>query len=209
MPPNQSVHQPCYVGPPPVWRRLFHLTAGSSVPLAGIFGPEGPLVVALAVLAAGGLTLELARFRVAWLNQRLLRWLWLVLKEQEERRITGATYMLIGAFLAFLFFDAGVAVAALLFLSLGDPAAALVGRRMPGLRFSGKSPGGTAAFVAVALLVVAVLTVSGVVEYHWALLAGAAVAGLVELLPLPPDDNLTIPLASGAAMHFIPLASGA
>ena len=44
---------------------------------------------------------------------------------------------------------------------------------------------------------------------HWALLAGAAVAGLVELLSLPPDDNFTIPLASGAAMHFIPLVSGA
>ena len=166
-------------------------------------------MAALAVLAAVGLTLELARFCVAWLNQRLVRWFWLLLKEQEGRRITGATYMLIAAFLAFLFFDAGVAVAALLFLSLGDPAAALVGRRMPGPRLSGKSPWGTAALVAVALLVVAVLTASGVVEYHWGLLAGAAVAGLVELLPLPPDDNFTIPLASGAAMHFIPLASGA
>jgi len=34
-------------------------------------------------------------------------------------------------------------------------------------------------------------------------LAGAAVAALVELASLPPDDNLTIPIAAGAAMHLL------
>ncbi len=111
--------------------------------------------------------------------------------------------MLIAAFIAFLFFGQTVAVAALLFLSLGDPAAAVVGRRMSGPRFLGKSPGGTAAFVVVSLLVVVVLVGSGAVQYHWGLLAGAVIAGLVELTPIPLDDNLTIPLLSGAAMHFL------
>ena len=188
---------------PPIWRRLFHLIAGSSVPVAGIFTPDDGMVIALAVLAAGGLSLDLLRFRISWLNQVFLRRFALLLKPEEGHRITGATYMLIAALIVFYFFGTTIAVAAMMFLALGDPAAALVGRRTPGPRIWGKSPGGTAAFVAVALLVAAVLGGTGAVDYHWGLLVGAAVAGLVELAPSPLDDNLTVPLVAGAAMHFL------
>lgn len=187
---------------PPPWRRLFHLTAGTSVPVAGIFAPSDGMVVALGVLAAGSLALDLFRFRFPYLNRLFLRWLSPLLKREEDRRITGATYLLGAAFIAFLLFGRGVAIPALLFLSLADPAAALVGSRLPGPRLSGKSPGGTAAFLVVALVVVGVLIGSGVVHYHWGLLAGAAVAGLVELSPLSLDDNLTVPLISGGAMRL-------
>ena len=54
---------------PPVWRRLFHLTVGSSVPLAGIFASQDAMVVALAVLSGGSLALDLVRFRLPWLNR--------------------------------------------------------------------------------------------------------------------------------------------
>ena len=74
---------------------------------------------------------------------------------------------------------------------------------MPGPRIWGKSPVGTAAFLAVSLAVVGLLVAAGVIDYHWGLLFGAAVAALVELAPLPPDDNLTIPLISGAVMHSL------
>ena len=59
------------------------------------------------------------------------------------------------------------------------------------------------AFVLVCWLVILVLAQTGVVHYHWGLATGAVIAGLVELVPLPLDDNLSIPLVSGAAMHFM------
>lgn len=189
--------------PPPVWRRWFHLIAGSSIPVAGIFAADWGMVAALAVISGGGLGLDLLRFRVQWLNKKFLRWLSPLLKSEEGRRLTGATYLVTGALFTFLLFGPEVAVPALLFLSLGDPAAALVGRRMPGPRIFGKSPGGTAAFVALGLVTVGVLTGSGSVDYHWGLLVGALIAGLVELSPDYPDDNLTIPLIAGASMHFM------
>lgn len=189
--------------PPPVWRRWFHLIAGSSIPVAGIFASDWGMVAALAVLSGGGLGLDLLRFRIQWLNQQFLRWLSPLLKSDEGRRFTGATYLVVGALFTFLLFGPEVAVPALLFLSLGDPAAALVGRRMPGPRIFGKSPGGTAAFVALGLVTVGALTGSGAVDYHWGLLMGALIAGLVELAPGYPDDNLTIPLIAGASMHFL------
>ena len=82
---------------PPVWRRLFHLTAGSSIPVAGIFAAEPVMVLALAVLAAGGLGLDLARIRVERLNRVFLRWLSPLLKADEGSRVTGATYMAMAA----------------------------------------------------------------------------------------------------------------
>ena len=188
--------------PPPVWRRLFHLTAGSVILVAGIFAPHSAIVIALAALTAGGFTLDLARFRMGWLNRLFLRWLAPLLKADEGRRVTGATYMALAALVVFVSFDRPVAVAALLFLSLGDPAAALVGMRAPGPRLFGKSPGGTIAFIAASWAVVGVMVATGAVEYHWGLMAGAVVAALVELAPVPLDDNLTVPIAAGLAMHL-------
>ena len=149
------------------------------------------------------LGLDLMRFRMAGLNRLFLRWLAPLLKYDEDRKITGASYMLVAAFIAFLAFDRQVAVLALFFLALGDPAAALVGSRMPGPRLLGKSPGGTAAFAGVSMLVVLTLSFTGTIDYHWGMLVGGLVAAVVELAPLPVDDNLTIPLASGAAMQLL------
>lgn len=191
-----------HAAPPPVWRRLFHLAAGSAIPVAGICLPDPFLVLALAALAAGGLGLDLARFRMDGLNRIFLRWLAPLLKSGERSRVTGATYMAIAALVVFLVFDRPVAVAALLFLSMGDPAAALVGSRVPGPRIFGKSPVGTVAFIAVSWVAVAALVSAGVIDYHWGFLAGAAIAGLAELAPLPVDDNITVPISAGAAMYF-------
>jgi len=95
--------------PPPVWRRWFHLIAGSSIPVAGIFASDWGMVAALAVLSGGGLGLDLLRFRIQWLNQQFLRWLSPLLKSDEGRRITGATYLVVGALFTFLLFGPEVA----------------------------------------------------------------------------------------------------
>ena len=179
------------------------MVAGSTIPVAGIFAPEDFTVAALAVMCGGGLVLDLTRFQIPWINRRFLYWLAPLLKDDERRRFTGATFMIIGALFSFLLFGPQVAVSALLFLSLGDPAAALVGRRLPGPRIRGKSPGGTAAFILVSFAVVAALTGSDAIDYHWGLWIGAVIAGLVEMASLPPDDNLSIPLLAGAAMYFL------
>ena len=186
---------------PPLPRRIFHALAGSTPPIAGIFAPLPELVIVLGVLAAGSLALDLARFRVAGLNRLFMRWLRPLLKSSEGNRVTGATWLLLAAALAFLLFDREIAVAALLFLAWGDPAAALVGRPMPGPRVLGKSPAGTLAFIGVSLLAAGVLVWAGFMPWHWGFAAGAVVAGLVELLPLPGDDNLWVPLAAGAVMQ--------
>ncbi|MCH8988826.1 MAG: hypothetical protein IIA92_08475 [Chloroflexi bacterium] len=189
--------------PPPVWRRLFHVVAGSSIPLTGIFLSETAMIWALSFLAAGGLALDLVRFRVEWLNRLFTRWMAPLLKQDEAAHITGATYMLVAALLVYVLYGKEVAIPVMFFLSLGDPAAALVGRRMPGPRIRGKSPLGTLAFIGVGAGAAAVLIAANGIDHHWAIWVGAAVAGTVELASVPPDDNLAIPLLAGTAMHFL------
>ena len=196
--PSASSGEP--TSQPKIWRRLFHVFAGSTIPIAGIFAPETEFLIGLAVTAAGGLALDLARFGLGPLNRVYLRWMAPLLKSDEEFHITGATYMLIASVLVFWLFGKNVGIPVMFFLSLGDPAAAIVGRRMPGPRLLGKSPGGTVAFAAVGAGVAGVLLGFGAIEHHWALWAGAAIAASVELAGIPPDDNLTIPLIAGTAM---------
>ena len=188
---------------PPIWRRLFHLTACGSIPFVGIFASASVMVTLMAALSGVALASELARFRLPKLNSLLVRMIRPLLKSSEDRKPTGATYIAIAALAAFLLFDKPIAITALFFLAFGDPVAALVGSRVGGVRVLSKSPWGSLAFVLVGLATVGVLSGTGAVSYHWALLVGAAIAALVELAPLPLDDNLTIPLISGAAMDLM------
>ena len=74
-----------------------------------------------------------------------------ILKATEKEEITGATYFLLAAFFSFFFYGADVAIPVLLFVSVGDPVAGLVGARAPGPRLWGKSPVGSVAFFVAAL----------------------------------------------------------
>ena len=189
--------------PPLIGRRLFHAVAGSSIPLAGIFLSETVMIWAMAILAAQALVLDLVRFKVGWLNALFMRSMAPLLKEDEAGHITGATYMLIAALIVFVLYGKEVGIPVMFFLSLGDPAAAMMGRRMPGPRILGKSPGGTAAFIGVGATAVAVLLAADGIDHHWALWVGVAVAGVVEMASIPPDDNLAIPLLAGTAMFLL------
>ena len=188
---------------PPGWRRLFHVVAGSSIPISGIFISEILMIWALVALTASGLALDLVRFRVSWLNELVLNWMAPLLKQDEESHITGATYMVIAALFVFVVFGKEVAIPAMLFLSLGDPAAAIVGRRMPGFRIMTKAPLCTAAFICVGSGAAAILVAANGIDHYWAIWVGAGVAGVVELASIPPDDNLAIPILAGSAMYLL------
>ena len=185
---------------PRLWRRLFHITAGSAIPIAAIVAPEREFLIALAVIAAGALALDLSRFGIGPLNRVYMQWMSPLLKSDEESHITGATYMLIASVPVFWLYGKDVGVPVMFCLTLGDPVAAIVGSRLPGPRLFGKSPGGTAAFALTGAAMVGLLVVAGAVEYHWALWPGVAIAALTELASPPPDDNLTIPLITATAM---------
>ena len=186
--------------PIPVGRRIFHLIAASSTTLLSLVMPEHAYMLLIGGGGLLGLVLDCGRPRLGRLNRLFLGIFRPILKQSETTEITGATWFLVAAFFAFYFFGPQVAVPVLMFVAVGDPAAALVGARSPGPRLWNKSPVGSAAFIAASLGVWAIISVLGYGGWSWPVIIAAILAAIVELAPLPADDNLTIPLIAGAVM---------
>ncbi len=136
------------------------MAVGSLFPVLAFSLSRDTLLIALGSTTAMALCLELARLRWACLNRVFFRYLPLALKEAEASTMTGATYLLIGSVLAFLVFDRGIAIAALLCLSIGDPLAGMVGERFGRHRFSGRSLEGSLACLASGMLVALLLWIA-------------------------------------------------
>ena len=184
----------------PVARRVFHLVAASGTTLLAFVLPEHPYMLLIGAGALLGLSLDAGRPRISRLNRLFLTVFQPILKQSESTEITGATWFLVAAFFAFYFYGPAVAVPVLMSVAVGDPAAALVGARIPGPRLWNKSPAGAVAFIAASMAAWAILSALGLGDWSWAVVLAVVVAALVELAPLPVDDNLSVPLIAGAVM---------
>ena len=191
-------------------RRAFHLTAAMAIPMVALSLGYSPAVYLAAVAAASLATAESLRLAVPAVNVRLIALLGPFLKPREKRSPTAATYLALASLAVLVLFGRDIAALALLFTALGDPAAGVIGERygrlrvrILGRRLGDKSVEGTLAFLAVTLAAAAVLWTAGVYTVFWPALVGAAVAALVEFLPVPVEDNVTVPLASGVVMWLL------
>jgi len=124
--------------------------------------------------------------------------------DETNKRLSGATHVLISASICVLIFPKLITITAFAILIISDSAAALVGRRFGRKKFLGKSIEGSAAFFLSALVVIAatpkISTSAG--EYLIAAFA-AGVGTVIEALPVNIDDNLSIPISIGAMMWVL------
>ena len=184
-------------------RKLVHLASGL-VPVGYLWLDltRRDALVILGILSLPFLALDLGRGYLPSLNRAFLtRFAW-AMRGTEEGRLTGAFYSLVGAWLTILLFEKRAACAALLILAVGDTAAALVGRALGGRRLFGqKTVAGSLAMLTVSWLLGLPFVSS------WVALGGGLAATLVELLPLPVDDNLSIPLAAGGTFTLLGLVA--
>jgi len=125
-----------------------------------------------------------------------------MIREHERFSLLGSTYLLIAALLAIEIFPQPVAAAAIGFTVLGDAFAAIVGKGWGRVRVFGKSLEGFAAGLLACLAWGAFVAASGQVPWN-VVVVGALVASVVELLPIPLDDNLGITLFAGYAMKLM------
>ena len=124
-----------------------------------------------------------------------------MLRPEEKRgHFTGATWMMIGFTIAVLIFDIDVAVFSLLFLSLGDSAAGLLGRAFPIGKIWNKSILGSLSGFIISIIVVYAINVTLPLQI---IIFGAISAMLIELIPLKINDNLSIPIFSGVIMQIL------
>ena len=131
----------------------------------------------------------------AFFSRRLRR----LLLPRDLTGLNGTTYFLAGILAAVLLFPPPVAVAAALFLVVGDFAAGVVGRAIGRTRLH---PGGKSLEGSAACFVAGVLVAFPLVGWAGAAV-GALAATVVEFADLPLDDNLLIPPLSGAVLLLV------
>ena len=143
---------------------------------------------------------DITRHRIVWIQSIFKYFFNDMLRGHEQRgHLTGATWVLIGSLISILIFTKYVAVIALIFMSLGDTAAGLIGQKFGKHKVGNKTWEGFLAGLIICIIVAInfpflPLKIS---------LVGALVAMIMELLPIPLDDNFKIPLGSGAIMMML------
>lgn len=183
-------------------RKIYHLVGGIGLlSLYYILGRERALLF-YAVLFVVVLALDAARLAFPAWNRFVLARLSGIIRPNEEHKLSGTAPYVLGVGLSLYAYSSGIAAAAICFLALGDVAATTIGERYGKTKIGDKSLEGTAAFVVAALAAGIFLSLAGFSVPFWVITIGAVVAAGVELLPLVVNDNLAIPIVSGAIMEL-------
>lgn len=188
-------------------RKTIHLCS-LSIPVVYYYISQSAalaILIPLTLIAAGT---DYARFRFPAFGAFYHTYLgWLLRsheRDDDKKRFNGATYVLLAAVLCVLLFPKIITVTAFAILIISDTLAALVGRKYGRRRFLNKTLEGAAAFLASALVVVAVAPKLAYLPVEYVIGGvGALVGTVVESSSIAVDDNLSIPLAIGAVMWLL------
>jgi dolichol kinase len=143
---------------------------------------------------------DIFRHKIGWIQSIFKYFFNSMLRSHEmDGKLTGATWVMIGAVITITLFSKPVAIIALIFMSLGDTAAGLIGQRFGKHKIGDKTWEGFFGGLIICIIIALnfpflPLTVS---------LIGAISAMIMELIPIPLDDNFKIPLGSGAIMMML------
>jgi dolichol kinase len=145
---------------------------------------------------AAALAVEVARYQSARARTVFHSRFGVLLREHEQHGASGATWLVVALLVAVLFFPRDVAIATMCAVSLGDAAAAIIGRALAAPAVHRKSFGGSVACFAASAISARVIA-----DFAWTetLIVGL-IAALAERPRRPMDDNLRIALAVGCGI---------
>lgn len=205
----ESIHVPS-LRPTNYARNVFHITTAACVVALLMVLNDPPLVLGVAVaFAIAAWTTELSRRLSPRINGLVMKLFNPVAHPHEVQRVNSATWyttalVLLAATQSTLLCVTGVVV-----LGIGDPIAALVGRRFGRIKLlHGRSLEGTLAFAlsaTVATFIAFMVFQSSLgIGMALGLAAAASISGaLAELFSLRIDDNFSIPLSAAAGVALV------
>ena len=182
-------------------RKLIHLF-NLAIPFGYlyVFPEKWVFVKLLSILMVLFIIFDILRHKVTWVKSLFSLFIDSMLRSHEqEGKLTGATWVMIGAVISIILFSKPVAIIALIFMSIGDTAAGLIGQRYGKHKIWNKSWEGFFGGLFVCIIIgmnysLLPITIS---------LSGAVAAMVMEILPIPLDDNFKIPLGAGAIMMML------
>ena len=168
-----------------------------------VFPEKWVFVKFLSILMVLFIIFDILRHKVAWVKSLFTLFINSMLRSHEqEGKLTGATWVMIGAVISIILFSKPVAIIALIFMSLGDSAAGLIGQRYGKHKIWNKSWEGFFGGLFVCIIIGIIYSLLTTLPMTISL-SGAVAAMVMEILPIPLDDNFKIPLGSGAIMMML------
>jgi dolichol kinase len=192
-------------------RKLIHLSS-LSIPIIYYFISKGIAAAILGVVTAIALLLDIGRHFHPSVGNIFYKIFGFLLRKHEldenQKKLNGATYVLIAALVGVLIFPKIIFITAFSILIISDSLAALIGRKFGRHKFLLKSLEGTLAFFISACIVVLFTPKIGNFPEEYTIgFAAAFVGAIIENISSRLiDDNLSIPLSVGFTMWILYLA---
>lgn len=196
-------------------RKFWHIGSGlfglAIVEAFSLSQTEAALI--LLAIALISLSTDLLRIKFDHMNEMILKVMGPFMRKSEVHSLSGVPFFAFGTSMTLFFFSKDVAILSVLFLIFSDPIASLVGilygkdNFLPNKSIQGSAAGFlTCMFIALSYGVF--YHGFGVEVFLFALAAGM-IGSISEMASVIVDDNLTIPLISGAGItvinYFLPL----
>ena len=189
-------------------RKLFHFLGVMFMVAFLMVFPQETCWLVYFSLGGSFIAIDLIRQKNKDLNQFALRFFGSVLRQSESNKLSGVTFLVLGAGLSLFLFAKPVLILALLFLGVGDPLASFVGVKYgkTKLLHNKSLQGSMAAFFACSLIAFFYF-------HHFQLMTEnillvsllAGICGMVsEMIPLfKIDDNFTQPVLNGLFLSLL------
>jgi dolichol kinase len=216
-----------------IYRKVLHIFSGSIIPslilyipiyvphfssFPSWFTPELYPPVLACVFTAMFISIEILRFKVPFIQNLFYGLSGATLRPYEDKKMTGATYMVAGAFICSIVFIKQPFISFMVLCSFiwGDAVAALVGQSIGRIKIGKKSfEGSLGCFVLCMILYIAIFPLvphlldawHGRMPFLLALISSLCIT-VMELFPFTfakkhvINDNLTVPVLTGIVMQF-------
>ena len=183
-------------------RKIIHL-GSVLIPISYLWyvKEQNTMILIMICLFTISMIIDLLRIKLSILNNFFKYFFSKMLREGETNgQITGASWLLLGSLLTIMFFPIYIAVPALIYLTIGDSFAALVGKAFPYGRVGTKSI--TGSLTGIILSSIVALGLNEVLPFG-VIILGSIVAMIIELMPHRTlNDNLTIPIFSAFSIQI-------
>lgn len=182
------------------FRILWHFVAGTIVFITVLLSRDGfrPDIWLLTVTSLLLVLVDIFRFGSDRGKRLFWKYLGFLSSRKEEQGPNTSLYYALSLLACSLLFPREALLGAVVCLAAGDPVAIIVGKNFGRIRIKRKSVEGAIANFAVCFTILVFVLPSIRMAA-----AGALAGAIIEIMPLPVDDNITIPLFSAGAITLV------
>ncbi|OQX56178.1 MAG: hypothetical protein B5M53_02835 [Candidatus Cloacimonas sp. 4484_209] len=189
-----------------IWaRKTYRIGVGSIFPIIYYFSSTKLLPLCFLLYFAGIMTVLETLRRIAPGSYRVMEEHSKGILKEKPGFLLGTTNFLIANLFCIIFFPKSIAIAALIFLTFGDAMSTVIGKPFGKIRFfNDRSIIGSVSFFITCLVTGLILMALPRINLSfYTILIGSLTATIVELLPFPIDDNLTIAPVTVIVMEIV------